>query len=324
VGNRCDYETVDPQLTKATPPRPRPLKGLHADNRVTRFDANEVKQGAHAEVQKRGPDEPEVKPQGFFQAIGSWLAGAVKSAGSALETVVTGVVNGVVGAAKNLVEGAGNIFSGIGKLFQGDFGGALSSIGSGLFKIFVQQPIDGLIMFGGTAASAIQTLLRLEPPSRGMTPEEIEDARKVFGDSIDYSRVRIKEGAKGVLEPIVRPFVFGDTIFAQSDGAKKKLTSAELIHELVHVWQHQHGGTDYISEAIAAQVIGDGYNWRKGIDAGLSFGQLNPEQQADFIKDAYTAGFFSNPNQRFVYGGVDYTAQIRQAWADIHAGRNAP
>jgi hypothetical protein len=63
-----------------------------------------------------------------------------------------------------------------------------------------------------------------------------------------------------------------------------------LVHELTHVWQYQHGGPDYLSKALWAQLVGDGYDWRKGLDAGKPWEALNPEQQAALLEEAYLAG----------------------------------
>jgi hypothetical protein len=51
---------------------------------------------------------------------------------------------------------------------------------------------------GGKAISAIQTLVGLEPVGRKLTDDEITELRKVYGDTIDYSKVRIKEGDAGL------------------------------------------------------------------------------------------------------------------------------
>jgi hypothetical protein len=55
-----------------------------------------------------------------------------------------------------------------------------------------------------------------------------------------------------------------------------------------------NGGTDYVSEAIYAQLFGDGYNYANAIYShGKTWAMLNPEQQGALIQDAYEAGFFT-------------------------------
>jgi hypothetical protein len=63
------------------------------------------------------------------------------------------------------------------------------------------------------------------------------------------------------------------------------------MNEATHVWQAQNGGADYISEAVYAQVFGDGYNYQKGINEAKTLAMLDPEQQAKLIEDAYSSGF---------------------------------
>jgi hypothetical protein len=66
--------------------------------------------------------------------------------------------------------------------------------------------------------------------------------------------------------PESRAFVTDNLInFDVNDGAIKRHT---LIHELCHVWQFDVTGPFYMSEAIHAQVAGDGYNC--GYDEGLA------------------------------------------------------
>ena len=67
---------------------------------------------------------------------------------------------------------------------------------------------------------------------------------------------------------------------------------AVLVHETTHVWQHQHGGTDYLSEAAYAQMFGEGYIFDDAISRGKTWVMLNPEQQGHLIESAYRAGFF--------------------------------
>lgn len=259
--------------------------------------------------------------------VASKVAGyVVPRAADALRSLATGALNTVVGAVKNVGESLGTIGSGIGKLFKGDFGGGLKAIGSGLVKGLVQTPIDGVLMMGGRAVSAVQTMLGLEPPGRKPTADELATMKSVYGDSVDWSRVQIKTGDVGLFGTSGRAFVHGDTIYVPKaslnpDGSIPKET---LVHETGHLWQHQHGGTDYMSEALWGQHLGDGYDWKKGLDEGKSFGQLNPEQQAELVSTAYAAGYFDKPSAGFHYNGVDYTAQLEAALADIKAGRSAP
>jgi Domain of unknown function (DUF4157) len=248
-----------------------------------------------------------------------WIAPRV---GDAFHSLSTGVINTVRGIGMNLWEGAQTFGSGFGKLFQGDFGGALKAWGSGLVKAAIQTPVDAVLMMGGRAISAVQTLVGLEPPGRDLTSAEITELRKVYGDSIDYSKVRIKEGSSGLFSLTGRAFTHGDTIYIPKDS--QPLTTDLLVHEMGHVWQHQNGGTDYMSEALWAQQFGDGYDFEKGISQGKSWSELNPEQQSELLQTAYRSGFFNTPGGRFVYNGTDYTDYLNNALSQVRNGQGAP
>ncbi|MBN9687812.1 MULTISPECIES: hypothetical protein [unclassified Corallococcus] len=263
----------------------------------------------------------------------NWVGNAAKSvwggiktvanrAGDGVRSLFTGAVSTVVGAFRNVGEGIGTFFGGIGKLFQGKFGEGFKQMGLGLLKTVVQTPVDAILMMGGRALSAIQTLIGVEPPARKLSDSEIATLRSVYGDSIDYSSMRIKEGNSGLFSTSGRAFTHGNTIYIPPDDLP--LTPDLLVHESAHVWQHQNGGTDYMSEALVAQNLGDGYDFEKGLDAGKPWSDLNPEQQAEFLQQAQLAGYFANPAAGFHFNGKDYTAQIEAAIAQVRAGKGAP
>lgn len=288
--------------------------------------------------------------KGFFgwlertaEKVGNAVSEGVKRVGDALQTVGTGLVSSAVGIVKNVAEGLGDVVSGavkmldirpLGKIFQGDFKGAfegygnnllggLKEIGVGLVKATIQTSADALIMGVVSGLSAVQTLIGVEPKARGLKPDEIAELRKVYGDTIDYSQVRIKEGKAGLLSVFSqggdRPFTLGNTIYMKED---KSLNT--LVHEMAHVWQHQNGGTDYLTEALGAQFVGDGYDFEKGLQEGKTWSELNPEQQAEMIQTAHQQGYFNSPNARFIVNGVDYTAQLQDALVQVRSGQGAP
>ncbi|WP_208752263.1 hypothetical protein [Corallococcus carmarthensis] len=270
---------------------------------------------------------------GAVTTAANWVGNAAKSVWSGVKTaatrvgdgvrsLLTGAVSTVVGAVRNIGEGIGTFFGGIGKLFQGKFGEGFKQMGVGLLKAVVQTPVDALLMMGGRALSAIQTLIGVEPPARKLSDSEIATLKSVYGDSIDYSQMRIKEGNSGLFSTTGRAFTHGNTIYIPPDNLP--LTPDLLVHESAHVWQHQNGGTDYMSEALVAQHIGDGYDFEKGLDAGKAWSELNPEQQAEFLQQAQLAGYFANPSAGFHFNGKDYTAQINAAVAQVRAGEGAP
>ncbi len=180
-----------------------------------------------------------------------------------------------------------------------------------------------ILLLGGRAVSTVQTALFLEPAGEKLAPELRSKLQRVFGDSIDFDAVRIKRGFSGVFSANDRPFVHGNTAYMKDDWDMHS-----IVHEMTHVWQHQNGGPIYMGKALAAQQFGDAYDWKKGLAEGKSFAQLDPEQQAEMIADAYKAGFFNTTedegNARFVVLGVDYTRQLREALRNIRAGEGTP
>lgn len=71
------------------------------------------------------------------------------------------------------------------------------------------------------------------------------------------------------------------------------MDDSTLIHELVHVWQYEQLGADYIPESLSAQLSNEGYDF--GSDEGLrnrlehcqGLTSFNFEQQAAIVEEYY-------------------------------------
>lgn len=273
-----------------------------------------------AELKAHGAEEKSAT-KGLLSRIGSAVTGGLRRVGDAVGGLVTGVKDAAVGLVRNGMAATQTLASGLGQVFTGRFREGFGELARGLVQV-VQTPVDAVLMVGGRALSAVQTLLGVEPVRRGLTEQEGAVLRQVYGDSLDYSRISIKEGNAGLLTMSGRPFVHGDTIFVPSKHVPLRMDI--LVHEAAHIWQHQHGGTDYMSEALVAQFFGDGYDLGKGLREGKSWSQLNPEQQAELLEQGYRAGYFETPPRRLYVDGVDYTAQLEAALREVRAGRGAP
>ena len=128
--------------------------------------------------------------------------------------------------------------------------------------------------------------------TRKLTDHEIEIAKNVFGDSLNYDLVRIDEGA--LLGPASshRPYTSFHTI-----NAWGSIDDATLMHELTHVWQYEHDGSIYMPEALVAQKKpgltpnSNGYDYggaatlKEHINDGLTY--FNYEAQAHIVEDYY-------------------------------------
>jgi hypothetical protein len=256
------------------------------------------------------------------RAVGNAVADFGGRALDGIRSVTTGVINTTKGSVRNIGEGMGTFFGGIGKMIKGDVGDGLKQMGLGLVKTFLQTPYDALLMGGGRAISAVQTLIYLEPPGRKLSSEEIHTLREVYGNSIDYSSMRIKEGNSGLFSLTKRAFTHGDTIYIPREDMP--MSAELLVHESAHVWQHQNGGTDYMSEALHAQWFGEAYEFEQALDEGKTWSQLDPEQQGELLSTAHREGYFENPAAGFHVNGTDYTAQLEDALAQVRAGKGAP
>lgn len=160
-------------------------------------------------------------------------------------------------------------------------------------------------------------------PRRTLTPVELEEARLVFGDGLDYDRVRVFEGAKWTdLVDNVGAFIQKRKRAADSHNAITLgntsyfpiaiRTSAEvlaagdyshitwLIHELTHQWQYQTLGWRYLRLALHVQVTEGrrSYDYKRDFPShaaalqeaaklGRKFLTFNPEQQGDIARDYY-------------------------------------
>jgi hypothetical protein len=256
------------------------------------------------------------------------------------------VTEGVGGLIRSTFEGIGKVASGIGnilnpapllKLFSGDFAGAwedfkgnvskgASQIGNGLVQAVIQGPFDLAVVTLQNGISAIQTAIGVEPVGRELKDTEIAELRKVYGNTLDYSQIRIKEGSLG-LNNLLAAHTVGNTIYLPTGNSDLPT----LVHEAAHAWQYQNGGTDYIGESLWNQFKGwvsggdrgDAYAYDEQIKAGKSWADLNPEQQASVIEDAYKSGLFDDPNATISRGGTDVTAFFRDAIAQMRAGKGA-
>ncbi len=232
-------------------------------------------------------------------------------------SVIMGAWNTATGVVRNLAEAATTIAGGFGKLLRGDIGG-FKQIGIGILKV-PQTAVDAILLGLGKGVSAIQTLIGVEPAGRELTDREIAILREVYGDSIDYDQVRIKEGNSGLFSLNDRPFVHGNTIYMKDH----EITEDLLVHEAAHVWQHQNGGSDYMSEALVSQWWGHGYDWQASVP-DTAWEDLEPEQQAEFLEQAWLSGYFQNPAGGMVVDGVDYTDYLKTALDKVRNGRGAP
>ncbi len=156
-----------------------------------------------------------------------------------------------------------------------------------IFYWFAEVAICILEFFG--IAEIYETICDFsKPKTRPLHNWEIKIAKEVFGNSINYKRVRIDESA--YIGPKQHYFCYVSFYIINSWGAMRNST---LIHELVHVWQYQNMGAVYMPRALWAQSTREGYNYG-GIDnlklclaKEESLFDFNLEQQGDIVADYF-------------------------------------
>lgn len=124
--------------------------------------------------------------------------------------------------------------------------------------------------------------------TRKLTAYEVDLARSIFGDSIDYQKVRIDEQAH--IGCRKHHFAYVGFCVINAWG---QLCEPHFIHEMVHVWQYQRLGSVYIPRALYAQRTPEGYDYggvaglRRMAEQGRGLHDFNFEQQGDVVADYF-------------------------------------
>jgi Domain of unknown function (DUF4157) len=128
-----------------------------------------------------------------------------------------------------------------------------------------------------------------ELAGRYLEPDETQLARTIFGNSIDYSNVRL------IPTEILQYRTVGNYIRVPKDFTISNEYHAEtFIHELTHVWQYQHLGTAYISLSLSNQILATlrtgsrnaAYDYN--LSPASSFFDFLPEQQGLIVQNYYS------------------------------------
>ena len=134
--------------------------------------------------------------------------------------------------------------------------------------------------------------------SRALTPGEIEIARSVFGDSIDYSTVRLVKGKWWPFHPRNAAMAPTGSIYFHPKGAvwsedfSKEPLSRQgfFIHEMTHVWQSQTRGKFYLPLMRHPFCR---YDYQ--LVPGQAFDRYGLEQQAEIVRHAFLAARGATP-----------------------------
>lgn len=151
--------------------------------------------------------------------------------------------------------------------------------------------------------------------SQPLTTEQIDKARSVFGDDIDYSKVRISFDKVSYFQPSDVTVTIGNTIHypparnpARTEAQRRrdakppiivvsympsKGNTADLfIHEMTHIWQNQHhikntGIPGAIGLWIRSVSASNENVYAFQVDGTRDFLGYNIEQQGDIVATYY-------------------------------------
>lgn len=174
----------------------------------------------------------------------------------------------------------------------------------GLYKLIRYGLLSLAVNFGRIIAKILDTCAfpefmdnlwqTVKTNTRSLTEIEEKEARGIFGNRINYREVQIDEASflAWLGTKLKRCSGMGITTFHTINFNRKLNTTAGssdmkwLVHELTHVAQMEHTGSQYLVEAFYAQ-LSEGYAYRTG--EKRHFSEYNREQQACIAADYYIA-----------------------------------
>jgi hypothetical protein len=166
---------------------------------------------------------------------------------------------------------------------------------AGSLYIWGPLAIGPAIIAGVAAGAIIDSMVKI----RRLRTEEVEFARQVFGDSLDFDRIRLTNLLGVNSRPFTIPTV-DDTILVNiGDGVTfdrpidamtrgKPVPGQLLIHELTHAWQIQHASLEdgyvpgWLCKGIEEQVVEGKSAYRYG-EPGPSWRSFGVEGQASIV-----------------------------------------
>lgn len=227
-----------------------------------------------------------------LDAVGDDIESLTNIIGDISITAVERVANAIVQTPDRLEEFSDDFFD--------DFWNHDAGIGTGFVDWLTNNTINAAEIVG--LPEVIETVADIVKvtTTRPLSDREISIAQSVFGNSIDYSLVRIDEWALTAAPEVNggRPYVMFNTI--NTWGALDN--DHTLIHELTHIWQYQvEYGADYAPLALEAQNS-EGYDYGgiSALESRMNEGQVitsfNLEQQGDIVADYYAIREDGNPS----------------------------
>jgi len=165
--------------------------------------------------------------------------------------------------------------------------------------------------------------------SRPLTPGETEMAALLFGESIDYARVRIHAHRYMPLQPkncCMTPngsMYFHRSCFLPDYSRGNPSAVHWFMHEMVHIWQFQLG---YAVRLRGAVRIGLSYDYE--LVPGRVLADYNMEAQGDLLADYFALKHMNSPvfmrQQRYAGCLLLYEDVLAGFLADPASAANLP
>ncbi|MDN5780752.1 MAG: PAAR domain-containing protein [Luteimonas sp.] len=159
----------------------------------------------------------------------------------------------------------------------------------------LEVKLDSVSTSSNDIGSSVRQIATTEGESRGLTAGEIAMAKLVFGDSVDYARVKVHNGEYlwfGMQPDDTAMTPNGEMYFNSKHFKEDYSNSADLdaqqwfMHEMTHVWQHQLG---YPVKWRGALRIGISYTYT--LSAERRFCDYNMEAQGNILGDYFVVKY---------------------------------
>ncbi|QBM76666.1 hypothetical protein E2E30_13500 [Sphingomonas sp. AAP5] len=123
-------------------------------------------------------------------------------------------------------------------------------------------------------------------PHRPLSPGELHHAQALFGDAIAYDGIKVHARRYLPFQPRGVAMAPNGHIYFPKPSYKPDFSTtvpdlAWILHELTHVWQHQHGMWVRLRGTLAAGR----YHYGDLADTNRPFTRFNIEQQAAIVGD---------------------------------------
>lgn len=133
------------------------------------------------------------------------------------------------------------------------------------------------------------------PIVRPLTDNEIDLAREVFGNSIDYAAVRLHEGQYmpfqkpgTAMAPNGHLYMYG--CYEHDYALQDVISQAHFIHEMTHVWQYQNRILEPVAAALELNLR-HAFNYAAAyyydLNGRKDLLEYNMEQQATIVQDYF-------------------------------------